>query len=79
MDRINKPRAFLSHSKKDKYFIEKLAADLRKCQIDYWLDTEEIRAGKSWLKMIFEDGIPTCDFIDVTQVTTAEICVKKRP
>ena len=65
MDRINKPRAFLSHSKKDKYFIEKLAADLRKCQIDYWLDTEEIRAGKSWLKMIFEDGIPTCDVVIV--------------
>lgn len=65
MNRINKPRAFLSHSKKDKYFIEKLAADLRKCQIDYWLDEEEIRAGKSWLKMVFEDGIPTCDVIVV--------------
>ncbi|HHT9114313.1 MAG: toll/interleukin-1 receptor domain-containing protein [Planctomycetes bacterium] len=65
MDRINKPRAFLSHSKIDKHFIEELAADLRKCQIDYWLDTEEIRAGKSWLKMIFEDGIPTCDIVIV--------------
>lgn len=65
MDRINKPRAFLSHSKIDKHFIEKLAADLRKCQIDYWLDTEEIRDGKSWLKVIFEDGIPTCDVVIV--------------
>lgn len=65
MDRLNKPRAFLSHSKKDKYFIEKLAADLRKCQIDYWVDTEEIRSGKPWLKVIFEDGIPTCDVVIV--------------
>lgn len=65
MGRINKPKAFLSHSKIDKHFIEKLAADLRKCQIDYWLDTEEIRAGKSWFKMIFEDGIPTCDVVIV--------------
>jgi hypothetical protein len=29
------------------------------------LDTEEIRDGKSWLKVIFEDGIPTCDSIMV--------------
>lgn len=65
MQKLNKPRAFLSHSKKDKEFIEKLASDLRRCQIDCWLDTEEIRAGKSWLKVIFEDGIPTCDIVVV--------------
>lgn len=65
MGRINKPRVFLSHSKIDEHFIKKLVADLRKCQIDYWLDTEEIRAGKSWLKVIFEDGIPTCDVVIV--------------
>ncbi len=62
---FNKPRVFLSHSAKDKTFIERLSADLRKCQIDPWLDTEEIRDGKSWLKVIFEDGIPTCDSIMV--------------
>jgi hypothetical protein len=65
-ERINKPRVFLSHSAKDKDFIEKrLAMDLRKCQIDYWLDTEEIRDGSSWLKMIFQDGIPVCDVVIV--------------
>lgn len=61
--KINKPRVFLSHSKKDAVFIEKLYNDLRKCQIDPWMDTEEIRDGKSWLKVIFEDGIPTCDVV----------------
>jgi hypothetical protein len=63
--RFNRPRVFLSHSANDKKFIERLAGDLRKCQIEPWLDTEEIRDGKSWLKVIFEDGIPTCDSIMV--------------
>ncbi|OGW39511.1 MAG: hypothetical protein A2X58_03650 [Nitrospirae bacterium GWC2_56_14] len=60
---LNKPRVFLSHSAKDKSFIDRLCGDLRKCQIDPWLDTEEIRDGKPWLKVIFEDGIPTCDAV----------------
>ncbi len=63
--KLNKPRVFLSHSKKDESFIKTLYNDLRKCQIDPWMDTEEIRDGKSWLKVIFEDGIPTCDVVIV--------------
>jgi hypothetical protein len=31
--------------------------------MDPWLDTEEIRDGRPWLKMIFEDGIPSCDSV----------------
>lgn len=54
---------FISYSVKDKKFINQLAEDLRKCHIQPWLDTEEIRDGKSWLKVIFEDGIPTCDVV----------------
>lgn len=65
MMKFNKPIVFLSHSKRDISFIKKLAADLRKCQIECWLDSEEIRAGKPWLKVIFEDGIPTCDVVIV--------------
>src|SRR5688572_5093321 len=61
--RVNKPRVFLSHSALDKPFIENLANDLRRCQIEPWLDTEEIRAGQPWLQVIFEEGIPTCDAI----------------
>lgn len=61
--KANKPRAFLSHSKKDENFIRKIYDDFRRCQIDPWLDTEEIRDGKSWLNVIFEHGIPTCDVI----------------
>lgn len=62
-DRVSKPRVFLSHSSRDKEFINTLAGDLRKCQIEPWLDTEEIRDGRPWLKVIFEDGIPTCDAV----------------
>jgi hypothetical protein len=61
--RINKPRVFLSHSKIDVSFIEKVYSDLQKCQIEPWLDSEEIRHGKPWLAAIFEDGIPTCDAV----------------
>src|ERR1700733_2860104 len=63
-DRINKPRVFLSHSKKDAAFVEgKIDPDLRRCQIDPWIDTAEIRDGRSWQQMIFGEGIPTCDAV----------------
>lgn len=64
-NRINKPKVFLSHAATDKAFIERLAEDLRRCRIEPWLDTEEIRDGRPWLKVIFEDGIPTCDAVIV--------------
>lgn len=64
-ERLNKPKVFLSHSSLDKAFIDRLAQDLRRCHVDYWLDTEEIRDGRPWLKVIFEDGIPTCDAVIV--------------
>ncbi len=62
-ERLNKPHVFLSHSKKDIKYIERLFDDLRKCQIDPWLDDYEIRHGQPWLDAIFEDGMPTCDAV----------------
>ncbi len=56
-----RPRVFLSHSKKDKIFIEKLANDLRSCGIDVWYDEWEIPPGESIRKKIFEDGLTSCD------------------
>jgi hypothetical protein len=64
-ERLNKPRVFLSHASPDRDFVERLSGDLRKCQMEPWLDTEEIRDGRPWLKMIFEDGIPACDSVIV--------------
>lgn len=62
-ERINKPRVFLSHARKDVAFIERIENDLRRCQIDSWRDQNEIRDGQPWMSAIFEDGIPTCDAI----------------
>ncbi|MGH1363897.1 MAG: toll/interleukin-1 receptor domain-containing protein [Calditrichia bacterium] len=62
-ERIDKPRVFLSHSSKDKPFIRKVEADLRRCQINTWLDEIDIRHGQSWLSAIFEDGLPNCDSV----------------
>lgn len=77
--RFNKPRVFLSHSKSDVEFIERLHADLKKCQIEPWLDSEEIRHGQPWLDAIFEGGIPACDAVLVyfTPTSLASAMVKK--
>jgi hypothetical protein len=75
----NRPKVFLSHSSIDKPFINQLNEDLRKCKIDTWLDTEEIRDGRSWMKVIFEDGIPACDAVIVylTENSIGSKMVKK--
>jgi hypothetical protein len=62
-DRVKKPRVFLSHSKKDISFIQRLCDDLRRCQVEPWLDEYEIRHGQPWLDAIFEDGMPACDAV----------------
>lgn len=62
-ERINKPRLFLSHARKDVAFIERIENDLRRCQVLTWRDQYEIRDGQPWMSAIFEDGIPTCDAI----------------
>jgi hypothetical protein len=56
-----KPRVFLSHSKKDRECIERIAADLRSARIDVWYDDWEIPPGSSLRAKIFEEGIPECD------------------
>lgn len=62
-ERVNKPRVFLSYSSLDVAFIEKIENDLRNSQIDSWRDRHEIRAGRRWQQVIFEEGLPTCDVI----------------
>ncbi len=76
---INKPRVFLFHSKKNVDFIENLANELRRCQIEPWLDADQIRHGKSWQDSIFEYGLPTCDAIIVyfTDISIKSAVVKK--
>ena len=78
-NRMNKPHVFLSHTKEDISFVQRLYDDLRRCQIEPWLDSEEIRHGQPWLDAIFENGIPTCDSILVylTENSIQSAMVKK--
>ena len=64
-----KPRVFLSHSKSDREYIERLAMDLRSARIDVWYDDWEIPPGSSLRAKIFEEGITECDlfFIYLTK------------
>ncbi|HEX8264716.1 MAG TPA: toll/interleukin-1 receptor domain-containing protein [Pyrinomonadaceae bacterium] len=62
-ERINKPRVFLSHARKDVEFIERIERDLRRCQIEPWRDINEIRDGEPWQNVIFAEGIPACDVV----------------
>ena len=68
------------HSKADEKFIRRLYADLKKCQIEPWLDSEDIRHGKPWLDAIFEEGIPTCDCVIVyfSETSLDSAMVRKR-
>ena len=79
MERIIKPRVFLSHSKMDISFIDRVYNDLNKCQIDPWRDDMDIRHGQPWLDAIFEFGIPTCDsiLVYITENSINSSMVKK--
>lgn len=63
MQPIRKPRIFLSHSKKDVDFINRLDADLRGAQCETWIDDIELRPGQPWLDQIFGSGIPSCEIV----------------
>lgn len=55
----------MSHSSLDRSFIHELANKLRAHHVDPWLDTEQIRPGRSWQDVIFGQGIPACSAVFV--------------
>jgi len=55
------PTVFLSYSRSDEIFINRLATDLRECQINAWYDKWEIQPGQSLVKRILEEAIPRAD------------------
>lgn len=59
-----RPRVFLSHSKADKTFIERVAGDLRPALTDVWYDEWEIPAGSSFRREI-TGGIEDSDLFFV--------------
>lgn len=52
----NKPYVFISYSRQDETFVNRLASDLRNSGIQIWRDIEEISAGSNWVNAI-EMGI----------------------
>ena len=59
-----RPRVFLSHSKRDKAIIEKIANDLRSAHVDVWYDEWEIPPGDSFRRQI-TNGIDGSDLFFV--------------
>lgn len=74
-----KPIVFLSHSKKDKAFIQKIAGDLRNARIDCWYDDWEIPPGEPFMRKIFDEGLPESDlfFVYLSENTIDSYWVEK--
>lgn len=60
----NGKRVFISHSSKDKMFVERLIADLRNAGVDIWLDKAEIGVGDSIIEKI-NAGLNESDYVAV--------------
>lgn len=73
-----RPKVFLSHTKKDKDFIVRIANDLRSSGVDVWYDEWEIPPGESLRRKIFEEGIPNCHvfFVYLTESSVESEWVK---
>ena len=50
------PYAFISYARRDRVFVDKLAADLQQAGIRIWRDTEQIQPGQQWQRAI-EDAL----------------------
>lgn len=74
-----KPVVFLSHSKKDKAFIQKIAGDLRNARIDCWYDDWEIPPGEPFMRKIFDEGLPESDlfFVYLSESAVTSYWVEK--
>jgi hypothetical protein len=57
-------RVFLSHSSKDKWFVRRIATDLKRAGVIPWVDEWQIRAGESIPQKV-SDGIKDSDCIIV--------------
>ena len=55
-------KVFISHSSKDKHFVNTLATDLHNCGIEPWVDEWKIRVGES-IPTKIGNGIKESDFV----------------
>jgi WD40 repeat protein len=57
-------RVFISYSRRDKTFAERLARDLSDAGLDVWIDFRQIHAGEMWQEEIFR-GLQRSDMVVV--------------
>lgn len=57
-------RAFISYSRRDRSFAERLARDLSDAGLDVWIDFRQIHAGEMWQEEIFR-GLQRSDMVIV--------------
>lgn len=55
-------RVFISYSRKNEAFAERLARDLGDAGLDVWIDLRQIQAGELWQQEIFR-GLERADFV----------------
>ena len=60
----SRPRVFVCHSSRDKATARKLCTELRKSDIEPWIDDEQIAIGDDFVKAM-ERGLTECDFVTV--------------
>jgi len=53
-------KVFISYSRRDVEIVKQIAQALEDSGIEFWFDTDDIKAGKQWRKQIVE-GIDTAD------------------
>jgi TIR domain-containing protein len=61
---MKKPRLFISHSWKDKFFVNKLAEQLAARGVDVWVDGAELKIGDSLFQSISQ-AIAACDYFAI--------------
>jgi len=61
---INNPYIFISYSRKDKIFVDRLSEELNNNGVNTWVDVQQIAPGKMWQEEI-KRGIEECDIIIV--------------
>lgn len=55
-------KVFISYSRDDFAFVDKLCHQLHKSQISYWIDRRDIQAGEDWSRAI-DRGLELCDLM----------------
>ena len=57
-----RPRVFISHSSKDKAFVETLVEKLQEAGVETWFDTQQLQPGDSIVQGI-QDGLTDSDYL----------------